>query len=187
MQGPFACTGRIVVYGDDNDLEWISPAITRSAWLYGGSGTDYLYGGGGNDVIVGGPGTNFIYGGAGRNLLIGGGGGGRPNFIFGTTGDNIEISGTTDYDANQAALNAILQEWGSGDSYSARVQKITQTGLSVNGSTVKLNSSTIQRVAAYEYLFGGTGQNLYFATQTGSTFDRDYVIGRKSNETVLPS
>jgi uncharacterized repeat protein (TIGR01451 family) len=187
VEGTYVVTGRIIVYGDSNDYEWISPLIKLSAWLYGGSGHDYLYGGGGNNVIVGGPGTNYISGGSGSNLLIGGGGGGGPNYILGTTGNNLEISGTTSYDANQAALSAILQEWASGDSYSARVQKITQTGLSVNGSTVKLNSSTIQRVAAYEYLFGGTGQNLYFATQTGSTFDRDYVIGRKSNETVLPS
>ena len=191
MMGTFACTGRIVVYGDDNDYEWISPAITKSAWLYGGSGTNYLYGGGGNDVIVGGPGTNYISGGSGRNLLIGGGGNGSPNYILGTTGDNIEISGTTSYDANQAALCAILQEWASGDSYSVRVQKITQTGLSVNGSTVKLNSSTIQRAAAYEYLYGGSGQNLFFATETGSVFDRDYVIGRKKTgpnaETELPN
>jgi Ca2+-binding RTX toxin-like protein len=180
MMGTFACTGRIVVYGDDNDYEWISPAISKSAWLYGGNGTNYLCGGGGNDVIVGGPGTNYISGGSGRNLLIGGGGNGSPNYILGTTGDNIEISGTTCYDANQAALCAILKEWDGGDSYSVRVQKITQTGLNVNGSTVVLNSSTIQRAAAREYLFGGSGQNLYFANETGSFFDRDYVIGRKS-------
>ena len=185
MEGTFACTGRIVVYGDDNDYEWISPAITRSAWLYGGSGTNYLFGGGGNDMIVGGPGINYISGGSGRNLLIGGGGGnGGLNYIMGTTGDNIEISGTTSYDANQAALCAIVKEWDSGDSYSVRVQKITQTGLNVNGSTVVLNSSTIQQAAAREYLFGGSGQNLYFANETGSVFDRDYVIGRKWNETI---
>jgi hypothetical protein len=50
---------------------------------------------------------------------------------------------------------------------------------------------TIQRVAAYEYLYGGSGQNLFFATQTGSTFDRDYVIGCRTSgtnaETILPS
>ena len=178
-----------MVYGDGNDYEWISPAITvRSAWLYGGSGTNYLYGGSGNNVIVGGPGTNYISGGSGRNLLIGGGGGnGSPNYILGTTGNNIEISGTTSYDANQAALYAILKEWDSGDSYSVRVQKITQTGLNVNGSTVVLNSTTIQRAAAHEYLFGGLGQNLYFANETGSFFDRDFVIGRKWNETILPN
>jgi uncharacterized repeat protein (TIGR01451 family) len=188
VQGAFACTGRIVVYGDDNDYEWISPAITRSAWLYGGNGTNYLFGGSGNDMIVGGPGTNYISGGSGRNLLIGGGGGnGGLNYIMGTTGDNIEISGTTSYDANQAALCAIVKEWDSGDSYSVRVQKITQTGLNVNGSTVVLNSSTIQQAAAREYLFGGSGQNLYFANETGSVFDRDYVIGRKWNETMLPN
>jgi uncharacterized repeat protein (TIGR01451 family) len=119
----FACTGRIVIYGDSNDYEWVSPSITKSAWLYGGKGRDYLYGGGGNDVIIGGPGTNYISGGAGWNLLIGGGGGGSPNYIGGgspnyiqgITGNNLEISGTTSYDANQAALNAILNEWDSGD------------------------------------------------------------------------
>ena len=187
VQGTFAANGRIVVYGDNNDYEWISPAVTLSAWLYGGSGTNYLYGGGGNDVIVGGPGTNYISGSGGFNLLIGGGGSNRPNYILGTTGNNIEISGTTSYNANQAALAAILQEWDSADSYSTRVSKITQTGLSVNGSTVVLNSTKIQRVAAYEYLYGGSGQNLFFATQTGSTYGRDYVLASKKTETILPS
>jgi hypothetical protein len=28
---------------------------------------------------------------------------------------------------------------------------------------------------------------LYFATQTGSLFDRDYVIGRAMSETELPN
>jgi Ca2+-binding RTX toxin-like protein len=191
MVGSYLPTGRIVIYGDSNDYEWVSPSIKLSAWLYGGSGTNYLYGGGGNDVILGGPAINYISGGAGRNLLIGDGGGSHPDYIMGTTGDNIEISGSTSYNANAAALNAILQEWDGGDSYSTRVQKLTQTGLSVGGSTVVLNTSTIQRAAAYEYLYGGLGQNLFFATQTGSQFNRDYVIGRKTTgatpETLLPS
>ncbi len=166
--GSFLPTGRIVVYGQSNSFQWISPSIHLPAWLYGGNGRNYLFGGGGNDVIIGGPRTNFIAGGPGRNLLIGGGGGGNPNYILGTSGDNLEISGTTSYDTNQAALDAILQEWASGDSYSVRVQMITETGLSAGGSIVKLDTSTIQRVAAYEYLYGGAGENLYFASQSGS-------------------
>jgi hypothetical protein len=183
LVGTFDPTSRICVYGyGASDYIQVSPSITLSAWLFGGSGTNYLYGGGGNDVIVGGPGTNYISGGAGRNLLIGGGGGG-PNYIQGTTGDNIEISGTTSYNANEAALNAILQEWASGDSYSVRVDKITGTNgysLSADGSQVILNSSTIQQVAACEYLYSGSGQDLFFATETGSVYDRDYVIKRKT-------
>ena len=196
-QGTFAATGRIIVYGSGNDYEWISSSIKLSAWLYGGSGTDHLDGGAGNNVIIGGPGTNYISGGAGWNLLIGGGGGKAANYIYGTTGNNIEISGTTSYDASnsvdQAALNAILQEWANTkDIYSVRVDKITDTGgysLSANGSIVYLNSSaraglpsTIQRVAAYEYLYGSSsGQNLFFATETGIATDRDYVSGANNN------
>jgi uncharacterized repeat protein (TIGR01451 family) len=186
--GTFAATGRIIVYGDDSDYERISPLVKLSAWLYGGSGRDYLYGGDGNNVIIGGPGTNFISGGPGWNLLIGGGGGKSPNYIEGTTGNNIEISGTTSYDTVPAALNAILQEWASKDSYSVRADKITDTNgysLSVNGSTVMLNTSTIQRVAAYEYLYGSSGQNLFFATLTGSQFDRDYVTGANNKASAV--
>ncbi len=180
-QGIFAANGRIIVYGDANDYEWISPTVRLSAWLYGGSGTSYLYGGGGNDVIVGGTGTNYISGGAGRNLLIACGNNRTPSYILGTTGDNIEIGGTTSYNAIQAALNAILQEWKSGDNYQTRAADIAN-GLSykVNGTAVHLNTDTIQRVAAYEFLYGGSGQNLFFANEIGSALGRDYVLGRKT-------
>jgi hypothetical protein len=183
--GPFAApTGRIVVYsGNGNDMVYASPVLTEQSWIFGGAGNDVFYADGGNSVLVGGSGSNMLFSGQGYNILIGGGGG-SLNYIMGTKGNNIEISGSTCYNANQAALNAILQEWASGGSYSVRVQKITQTGLSVNGSTVKLNSSTIQQAAACEFLFGGTGQNLFFARQTGSMVDgdfvMDFVIGRKT-------
>jgi uncharacterized repeat protein (TIGR01451 family) len=194
LQGSFLPTGRIVVYGNwaKNSMAFSEDLLTTVSlpvWLYGGSGRNYLYGGSGNNVIVGGSGMNYIWSGAGRSLLIGGGGGGSPNYILGSTGSNIEISGTTSYDANQAALNAILQEWdgANGDAFNVRVQKITKTGMMVNGANVVLNSTTIQRVAAYEYLYGGLGQNMFFATETGSVFDRDYVIGCKKTDVLMQS
>jgi uncharacterized repeat protein (TIGR01451 family) len=193
--GPFAAatTGRIVVYGGNgNDLVYVSPLLTEQCWIFGGAGNDVFYADSGNSVLVGGSGSNMLFSGQGCNILIGGG---SLNYLMGTKGDNIEISGSTCYDANQAALCAILQEWDSGDRYSVRVQKITQTGLCVNGSTVKLNSSTIQRAAAYEVLYGGSGQNLFFAAQAGSMVDgdfvMDFVLGRKTTgpnaETELPN
>ena len=195
--GTFAATGRIIVYGSGNDYEWISSSIKLSAWLYGGSGTNHLDGGAGNNVIIGGPGTNYISGGAGWNLLIGGGGGKAANYIYGTTGNNIEISGTTSYDASNPSPGGperhparVGQHQGTSTaSVSTRSPTPAGTGLMRQrldrGSQFQREAglpSTIQRVAAYEYLYGSSsGQNLFFATETGIATDRDYVSGANNN------
>ena len=81
--------------------------------------------------MIGGSGKDTLSDtGTGYNILIGGGG---VDTLTGN-GNDILISGTTSYDsntsANIAALDAILAEWSSSDSYSTRISKI-MSGITV--------------------------------------------------------
>src|SRR5262249_15500878 len=67
-------------------------------------------GGIGNNLIVGDANVNTLIGGTGRNVLIGGAGGDILDANK-SLGDNILIGGTTDWDMNLDALNAIFAEW----------------------------------------------------------------------------
>jgi Ca2+-binding RTX toxin-like protein len=62
----------------------------------------------GNDILVGDANPNVLKGVTGRTLIIGGGGG---DTITGGNGENILIGGTTLWDTNPAALQAILHEF----------------------------------------------------------------------------
>jgi Ca2+-binding RTX toxin-like protein len=179
--GTFNPTGRVVVYASGgNDYVWVSPRVHLSSWLFGDGGRDSLYGGSGNNVLVGGDGRNFLYSaGRGCNLLIGGQG---PSVILAPLAQNIEIGGTTDHDANEAALNAILAEWASGNAYDLRLAHLQgSTAGGANGTTL-LNTSTVHDNGAVDLLFGGLGRDWYFAHNTPG--HRDHVLGRKSNEVV---
>ena len=95
------------------------------AWLYGDDGNDRLKGGAGHDVLLGGAGDDLLSGNDGRDLLIGGTGADR---IVGDAADDILIAGTTDFDAREAALALIMQEWTRTDAnFAARVSHL-ETG-----------------------------------------------------------
>ncbi len=118
---------------------------TVNAILFGGSanGSTLSATGSGNDALIGGSGKDTLTDtGTGYNILIGGPG---VDTITGN-GNDILISGTTNYDSNTsasiAALDAILAEWSSSDSYSLRISKI-MSGVGPGG-TDALNSSTCQ-------------------------------------------
>ena len=181
--GPFAApTGRIVVYsGNGNDMVFISPLLRESSWIFGGAGNDTFYADSGNSVLVGGSGNNVLFSGRGDNILIGGRG---HTTIMGTQGNNVEVGGSVNCEANEAALAAILAEWSSGDSYATRLGRLDGViGGGLNGSWV-LNASTIDHGPSGDYLFGGIGQNSYFARQTGPVLARDYIFGQKSSERI---
>ena len=78
--------------------------------LSGGEGKDQLYGGSGYSILVGGAGNDTLMAGSGRTILIGGEG---QDTLRGSSSDDILIGGRTAYDANEAALLAILAEWTS--------------------------------------------------------------------------
>lgn len=106
--GPYHPTSRVVVfgYGGDNHIQ-VSDGVQVPAWLVGGPGNNTLIAGGGPSVLLGGPGNDTLVGGTGRDLLIDGSG---TDVLIGN-GNDIPVVGSTSFGADQAALNAILQEW----------------------------------------------------------------------------
>ena len=153
-----------------------------NAILRGGSGSGCTLTalGSGDDILIGGPGADTLTdSGTGHNILIGGGGG---DTITGN-GKDILISGTTSYDSNTSAhitaLDAILAEWSSSDSYLERIAKI-QNGITVNSQTYALNSTTLQPDTVASTVRDGSqsSQNNWFIV---SSLDK---VTKKSNETA---
>ena len=112
-------------------------------------------------MVVGGGGTNQITGGLGRDLLIAGLG--AAKLFAGSAGDILiggwttytDLTGTaTTYDQKLAALEAIMAEWGSADSYATRVNDLSNGG-GLNG-TYLLNASTVHDNGQVDTLSGIT-------------------------------
>lgn len=105
----------------------------------GVTGIENIIGGLGNDILIGDAGVNVLNGSSGRDLLIGGTG---MDQLLGGPGQDILIGGSTVYDANTAALLAIMAEWARGDqSYEQRVAHL-RLGGGHNGS-ILLNTSKV--------------------------------------------
>lgn len=169
-QGEFAAPpgfelGSILVYagaGDDNVQ--IAGSIALDAWLYGDAGDDRLKGGAGDDVIVGSSGEDLLVGGSGRDLLIGGTGADR---IVGDPDDDILIGGATSFDAQQAALCAIMDEWTSQRTYAERTSNLTGATTGGANGQYYLNAgatnTTVFDDAAADVMTGSSGQDWFFA------------------------
>src|SRR5262249_35847545 len=140
-QGVFHPTGRLVAFGQagDDDLQ-VAGSIGLPAWLYGGDGNDRLQGGARANGLLGGAGDATLLGGGGRHVLIGGAG---ADALVGNGGDDILIGGSTTYDANEAALHAIMAEWGSAADYGTRVAHLRGTLAGGLNGTYYLNSQTV--------------------------------------------
>ncbi|MBC7855334.1 MAG: hypothetical protein IAF94_18045 [Pirellulaceae bacterium] len=139
----------------------------------GGIGNDQVFGDGGNDIVLGGDGNDQAYGGAGRDILIGGLG---LDTLRGEAQDDILIGGSTDHDGNAAALAAILSEWVSTRSYTARVANIRTGGGSTGGNS--LNAATVDNDAAVDTLWG-FGEQDWFFTAAG-----DLLKDKAANEVL---
>jgi hypothetical protein len=169
FRGPVS---RIVVYGQagDDDIE-VAEDVTVPAWLYGGPGNDRLHGGGGDNVLIGGDGNDVLIGGRGRNLLIGGAGSDR---LLAGPGGNVLIGGTTDFDANQAALCALMDEWTRRDAdYAARVGHLTGSLAGGLNGPYLLNAATVHDDGAADRLIGTAGRDLYFLSMGDQFTARD--------------
>ena len=182
LYGPFAVTGCVIAYGQTgNDLITVSPALAMPAFLYAGPGNCTLIGGGGNNVLVGGGGSDVLIGGPGHNLLIAGTGrsrlySSRQGVAVGAGDGSILIGGTTDFDHNEAALAAIMQEWGSADPYATKVSTI-KGGV---GTGVALNSTTVHASSAIDQLFASTGTDWFLAPS-----DRVELLGINAHKKSL--
>jgi Ca2+-binding RTX toxin-like protein len=126
--------------------------------LAGISGIQNVTGSQGNNLLVGDANANVLRGGTGRNVIIGGAG---ADQLFGGGGDNLLISGTTAYDTNTAALDAIFQEWLQPVSFDTRVNALRK-GIQVNGVTYKLDKTTVFADGAADQTTAGGGNNWYF-------------------------
>jgi uncharacterized repeat protein (TIGR01451 family) len=156
--GPFAATSRLIARGGaGNDVITVSPAITLPAFLYSGTGIDRLTGGGGQNVLVGGGGTVTMIGGPTRNVLIAGAGkatiySSKLGVPVSANSGSMLIAGSTNFDQNDAALSAIMHEWGSSDIYATRISKIRNgqigAGVTINASTVHPTTHVIDQLYA---------------------------------------
>jgi Ca2+-binding RTX toxin-like protein len=154
----------LLIGGDGNDT------------LDGGVGNDHLYGQAGNDKLIGGVGSNILVGGdgkdklvarPGRNILIGGTGGDE---LYGNAFDDILVAGNTDHDEDDDALQAILDEWTSANSYADRVNNIRNGG-GANGAFV-LDDTTVFDDGAIDILVGDGGMDWFLFGQRDKVKDR---------------
>jgi Ca2+-binding RTX toxin-like protein len=165
LVGTYSPTGRLVVRGlaGDDDIQ-ADGNVAVSLWLYGGDGNDRLKGGSGNNILLGGDGDDLLVGGSNRDILIGGKGADR---LVGNADDDILIAGWTLFDADEAALAALLGVWADPNrGYWERVGVIKDTGVGP-GNAVKLSAATVSDEGAADVLTGTSGQDWFFANLSG--------------------
>ena len=110
-----------------------------------------------NNILVGNASANILTGGAGRNLIIGGGG---LDQAIGGQGDNILIGGTTSYDLQATALEAVMSEFARTDEdFLSRLTHLL-SGDGSNGDTL-LNPTTVASHKKGSVLSGGAGANWF--------------------------
>jgi hypothetical protein len=125
----------------------------------GVSNVENVLGSQGNDILVGDANANLLVGGGGRNLIIGGGVADR---IVGGRGDNILIGGTTIYDAEVAALVAIMAEFTRTDEgFDLRVSNIQNGRGLLKGTGIRLNRTTVHADGSPDQLWSGLGRNWF--------------------------
>jgi hypothetical protein len=141
--------------GDDQAS--IAGNIPVPASIYGGGGNDHLNGGGARNILIGGP---------DEDRLVGGG------------DDDILIGGWTDYDFNDAALLALLDEWNSGDDYPTRVANLRDPDVLPDGTLIALladeedTPGTVHDDGAPDKLTGSSGLDWYFFDPDDDDTDR---------------
>jgi hypothetical protein len=133
--------------------------------LQGGGGFDILIGEDGNDeLIASGAGRSILIGGRGRDLLVGGGVPSDPlNPKLNNSGSDLLIGGLTDFDDNDLALTAIMNEWRRSDlTYAQRVQDL-RTGVPVGAGVVaQLTTTTVHDDGAVDKMTGQGGDDWFW-------------------------
>lgn len=139
--------------------------------IRGGPGNDLLVGNDGNDILLGEEGNDLLHGCDGRDLLIGGDG---QDVLNGSSTDvaallpttrgaepgDILIGGTTDYDANDRALMALLDAWTQDVSRSERIAALQSgigllLGYALNNRTVHRDhfADVFEEISKYDWIF----------------------------------
>jgi uncharacterized delta-60 repeat protein len=170
----------IVNAGDGNDLVRTGDG---NDIIDGGKGIDIAYGGKGNDVVKGGADTDVIGGDEGNDLVIGGTG--VDGLFGGGSGEDILIGGTTAYDSNEAALIAIIDEWGSGASNADRIDHLRGTlsgGLNLTYFLKVGSGATVFNDTSVDGLTGGSGRDWFFRKLNNP--QRDSILDNLTGEEV---
>jgi sugar lactone lactonase YvrE len=92
--------------GAGNDQASVARALRLPVVIVGGAGDDKLTAGGGRSLLIGGPGRDVLSAAQSRQS------------------GSILIGGSTSFDANDAALSAILAEWSSSRPRNTRIANI---------------------------------------------------------------
>jgi hypothetical protein len=143
-------------------------AFTGRVKIDGAAGNDTITSGSGLALLLGGAGNDVINAGTGRSLMIGGLGLDR---LTGGLNDDLLIDGQTAHDASAAALDLLLAEWASNNSYLDRVAHLTGTSGGANGSTHLGGNTNVIHDTAIDILLGSDGDDLFFAKLDSPALD----------------
>ena len=167
----------VVTTGPGNDRIWSGGGDDL---IRAGGGNDRVDAGRGNDIVLGEAGRDWVAGGGGRDLLISGL---DRDVLLGGGSDDILIGGTTDYDATDSALRAILGEWTSNSGYLTRVRNIRSGGGSLAGTGIKLEAGvTVHDDGESDTLKGDSGRDWFFADVDVFDDDDDRLLDRRQGE-----
>jgi Ca2+-binding RTX toxin-like protein len=133
----------VIVHAGDGADRITAVNSARPVTVFGEAGNDLIVGSPGNDVVVGGDGDDRLLGRAGNDLLFGGQG---RDLLDAGAGEDLLIGGTTTYDLNFAALQAIYAEWNSAAPFTTRRANL-ETGLA-GGVRLALGSTVLDDAAA---------------------------------------
>ena len=115
--------------------------ISNIQHVFGGAGNDNFTGSIAANVLVGNAGNDTVFGNDGRDILIGGLG---ADLLDGGNDDDILIGARTSYDANRAAMLAILQEWSRTDlAYAGRRDHISGVLAGGLNGAFKFDATTV--------------------------------------------
>ncbi len=131
-----------------------------------------VIGGSGNDLFVGNGQGNVLRGGTGRNILIAGD---SPGTLIGNVNQDLLVGGTTKYDTNLVALDAIMAEWANSAPYTVRVPLILNGG-GLNGK-YHLGANDFTNNGGGNVLTGGPGLDLFYGIEALDTNDWNPALG----------
>jgi hypothetical protein len=179
-QGLYSPTGQVVVYSPSGTEQiqvvpyttnGVTTTLTLPLVVFGGNGNDTIdaRGASGPTVLVGGTGNNLLYGGTGRNILIAGSG---ASALSGNAQDDLLIAGTTSFDANLAALEALRNEWTRTDAeYLTRIAQLTGTQSGGLNGAYLLTGQTVTSNGGGNDLYGGLGLDWFFAAGNDNIYN----------------
>jgi Ca2+-binding RTX toxin-like protein len=146
-------------------------------FLFGLGGNDTLIGTNSRDILVGGDGDDSLSGFGGVDILIGGLG---LDILIGGGANDLLIGGNTLFDANTAALEAIMSEWARTNvGYPGRINHLLGTAPGGKNGAFFLNNTTVFDDLAVDNLTGGTKDRDWYITSL-----TDIVTGLQPTETV---